>query len=54
MLFKYIKKEWQIKTMAVFFFTAREKGFTFHAYMRNPKLAHILVGFGINTTSFTC
>ena len=27
----YIKEEWQIKRMAVFFFIAHEKGFKFHA-----------------------
>ena len=30
-LLGHIKKEWQIKMMAVFFFTAHEKGFKFHA-----------------------
>ena len=30
-LLEYIKEEWQIKMMAVFFFIAHEKGFTFHA-----------------------
>ena len=28
--------------MAVFFFTAHEKGFTF-CFMRNPKLAHYIL-----------
>ena len=30
-LLEHIKKEWQIKMMALFFFTAHEKGFRFHA-----------------------
>ena len=30
-LLGHIKKEWQIKIMAVFFFIAHEKGFKFHA-----------------------
>ena len=30
-LLGHIKKEWQIKMMAVFFFTTHEKGFKFHA-----------------------
>ena len=34
----HIKKEWQIKMMAVFFLNIRVLNF-----MRNPKLAHILV-----------
>ena len=37
-LLGHIKKEWQSKMMAVFFFFAHEKGFKFHAH---PKLAHI-------------
>ena len=31
----YIKEEWQIKMMAVFFFIAHEKGFKFHASGEN-------------------
>ena len=27
----YVKEEWQIKMMAVFFFIAHERGLTFHA-----------------------
>ena len=30
-LHEYIKEEWQIKMMAVFFFIAHKKGFKFHA-----------------------
>ena len=30
-LLLYIKEEWQIKMMALVFFIAHEKGFTFHA-----------------------
>ena len=35
-LLGHIKREWQIKMMAVFFFTAHEKGFKFHAQPATP------------------
>ena len=39
-LLGHIKKEWQIKMMAEFFFIAHKRVLNF---MRNPKLVHILV-----------
>ena len=39
-LHEYIKEKWQIKIMAVFFSSLMKRVFNF---MRNPKLAHILV-----------